>query len=406
MRITAPPTDLDIDPKAVDLLDPGLYADGDPHAVWQVLRDRDPVHWQELADGRGFWSVTRYEEVERVLRDHATFTSERGNLLYTLGADDPAAGKMMPSTDPPRHAWLRDPIAKALSAKALADRDDEMRAAVRRLLEPALDGQPWDVADAAAALPMALLGPLLDIDEDDWEWLGRASLEAVAPEEFQPDNATALAEAHYEIFEYFSDLVLERDGADDLVGDMLASTIDGRQARLDEVVYNSYSLLLGANVTTPHAVSATLLALAERPASYDLLATDPSLITNAVEEGLRWSSPGIHFLRHATDDVTLDGVRIAVGEPVVAWVASANRDEDVFTDPYLFDVCRRPNRHLAFGVGRHYCVGAALTRRTMELLFGEFVRSVRRWELAGPVAHLRSIAIGGFTSLPIIAVPR
>jgi cytochrome P450 len=174
---------------------------------------------------------------------------------------------------------------------------------------------------------------------------------------------------------------------------------------LDEVVYNCYSVLLGANVTAPHVIIGTLLALIERPDSYTQLA-ERSAAASAVEEGLRWSSPANHFMRYAVTDTELHGTRIRAGDPLAVWLGSANRDEEVFNRPYHFDIDRRPNRHLAFGFGRHYCVGAPMARLTLNIVFTEITRVVERWELAGPVEHLRSNFVAGVTRLPTMAMLR
>jgi cytochrome P450 len=164
-------------------------------------------------------------------------------------------------------------------------------------------------------------------------------------------------------------------------------------------------VLLGATVTTSHALNAGVLALIENPqqhARWQELGCTGAL----VEEMLRWSSPANHFMRHATEDVELHGVRIAKGDPVTVWLGSANRDEDVFADPYTFDVTREPNKHVAFGVGAHRCIGAPMARLALEVFFDEALRTVERFEAAGPTAHLASNFIAGIKSLPVRAVLR
>ena len=177
--------------------------------------------------------------------------------------------------------------------------------------------------------------------------------------------------------------------------------VSGRPLRPDEIVYNCYSLLLGANVTTPHAIAGTVLAFAENPDEYRRLTADPTLIPSAVEEGLRWSSPANHFMRYAVQDTVLGGVRIAEGDALVAWLGSANRDERVFADPFRFDVGRSPNRHVAFGFGPHYCVGAPLARIALRVFFEEVVAEVAEFRVAGPVEHLASNFVAGIKRLPV-----
>ncbi|MDT0343927.1 cytochrome P450 [Streptomyces litchfieldiae] len=405
MRISVPRGEPDIDLGSVDLFDPETYVSGDPHAVWHVLRRRAPVHRQTLPDGRSFASVTRHADVSAVLRDHTRFTSRNGTLLSILGSPDPAVDKMMAASDPPVHSRMRVPMSKALSHTALLAQEPGIRRVAHRLLAPLLDGEPWDLAVAGADFPMAFTGALMGLPEADWPRLTRLTTMAIAPEDpAYHDEAGdgTLAAAHHELFEYFAEQCLVPAQRDDLIGFLRQMKIDGRPLRLDELVYNCYSLLLGANVTTPHAIAATVQAFIEHPDQYRRL-TDGADTATAVEEGLRWASPANHFMRYAVADTELSGVPIRAGEAVVAWLGSANRDERVFDDPYRFDVGRTPNRHVAFGFGPHYCIGAPLARIALRLLFGEIVRLVEEFRPAGTVVHLKSNFVAGIRHLPVTA---
>lgn len=403
MRITIPADDVAVDLATIDLRDPRFYASGDPHAVWRVMRERAPVHRQELPDGRSFRSVTRYADVGAVLRDHRRFTSRRGTLLSILGQADPAGDKMMAASDPPVHTALREPLAKVLSYGALRVRQPGIRAVVRRLLAPALTGQPWDLAESLAGFPMAFTGALMGLPERDWPELTTLTAMAIAPDEpalYREQGS--LTAAHHELFEYFGEQVRSRTHTNDLIGFLTSMPVRQRRMRIDEVVYNCYSLLLGANVTTPHAIAATVLAFIEHPDQYNRIGPADDDVATAVEEGLRWSSPANHFMRYAVVDTELSGEPVQAGEALVAWLGSANRDEHVFADPYRFDVTRTPNRHLAFGLGAHYCIGAPLARIALRLFFGELVELAAGFELAGQVEHLHSNFTAGIRHLPVI----
>ncbi|WP_197321539.1 cytochrome P450 [Saccharomonospora sp. NB11] len=408
MRITVPDPEATVDLGTIDLFDPTLYAEGDPHTVWTHLRRRAPVHRTTLPDGRSFWSVTRYADVNDVLRDHTRFTSSRGTLLSILGSTDPAGGKMMAASDPPVHTALREPMTKVLSHRALQPHNPRIRRVVHRMLAPLLDGGTWNIAHAGARFPMAFTGTLMGLPEEDWPHLAQLTTMAIAPQDEdyrQSDGDGTLAAAHHELFAYFSGQVRrrKRTPSDDLVGFLVEMEAGGRKLRHDEIVYNCYSLLLGANVTTPHAIAATVLALIEHPAEWARWIADPSLTPVALEEGLRWASPANHFMRYATRDMTLHDRRIEEGDAVVAWLGSANRDEEVFSDPFRFDVTRRPNRHVAFGFGPHYCIGAPLARIALRMLFTEIVAAVEEFDLAGPIEHLTSNFVAGIKSMPITA---
>lgn len=409
MRITVPEADNpDIALADVDLFGTGCFTSGDPHAIWTQLRRRAPVHRQQLPDGRSFWSVTRYHDVRAVLRDHTRFTSRHGTLLSILGSEDPAGGKMMAASDPPIHTALREPLSKVLSLRELRSRTPQIRRIAHQILAPLLDGGVWDMAEAMSGFPMMFTGALMGVPEADWPALTRLTTMAIAPHD--PDfRQTAghgtLAAAHHDLFAYFSGLVMQRkrNPSDDLLGFLTGMTADGRRLRHDELVYNCYSLLLGANVTTPHAVAATVLALIDHPGEYRRWTADPGLTATAVEEGLRWASPTNHFMRYTVAGTTIGGQALPAGAAVVAWLGSANRDADIFADPFRFDITRAPNPHLAFGYGPHYCIGAPLARIALRVLFEEITRLVEEFSVAGPVEHLASTFTAGVKRLPLTA---
>ncbi len=408
MKISA--DDTAVAPHEIDEADlhaPTLYGSGDPHPVWTAMRLHSPVHRQVLPDGRSFWSVTKYHDVNDVLRDHTRFTSNRGTLLSILGGRDPAGGKMMAASDPPVHTSMRRPMMDMLSARALRPMVPKVRRVVNRMIAPLATGS-WNLARSAADFPMAFTGTLMGLPEADWPRLTRLTTMAVAPDdpEFrQGKGGGTLASAHHELFSYFSGEVRRRAGepGDDLVGALMRMSVGGRAFRHDEIVYNCYSLLLGANVTTPHAVAGTVLALIEHPEEYRRVADDPRLVTSAVEEGLRWSSPANHFMRYVVRPTEIRGVELRRGDAVVAWLGSANRDEEVFADPFRFDVARSPNRHVAFGFGPHYCIGAPLARIALRLLFEEIVGKVAEFRLDTPVEHLTSNFVAGIKDMRVSA---
>lgn len=400
MRISVVSDPQPLNPADFDLFDPDFYAYGDPHPLWASMRAGYPLHRQELPDGRVFASVTRHADAMRVLGDHQVFTSARGSLLNQLGHADPAAGKMVVSADPPRHGELRRPLNAVLSTKALRRREPEIQRAVRWVLRSA-DGE-WDLAERAAELPMAVAGTLMGLPEADWPQLSRWTAMAASPAEPEicvHTPAATLAIAHHGLFGYFAEQISRRDrgSGGDLISHLTSVLAGGSPLTEEEVIYNCYSVLLGANATTPHTVTGTVLALIERSGTYARLVPVPGL----VEEGLRWTSPASSFLRYAIDDARLSGGLVRRGEAVAVWVGAANRDEDVFPQPYRFDVRRASNRHLSFGHGPHYCVGAQLARMTLRVFFSELFTRFERIEQAGPVRHLASNFIAGMTHLPV-----
>jgi cytochrome P450 len=404
----------DIDLDRVDLFDLDLYTSGDPHPIWDAMREKAPLYHQVLPDGREFWSVTRYEDVCRVLGDHREFTSERGTVPTHLGTDDVAAGVLLTSTDPPRHTEVRRPLGSKLTARAVKSWEDSIRATVVRFLQPALEGETFDLAERALLLPALVTGPLLGIPAKDWEELVQLTAMVTAPSDphfLQGSEAATLAISHHELLSYVKDWVKTRRASgsqDDSLLQHLMSVRPGGVALSDEeIALDGYSILLGANVTTPHTVSGTVHALIERPEQFAKAQADPTLIPNLVEEGLRWTSAACNFMRYAVDDVEIAGGTIPARGAVVAWIGSANRDASQFTDPHQFDITRsNAKRQVAFGYGPHFCIGAPLTRLTLRVFFEELLQRFGSIDLTGEPQHLRSYFIAGMTHLPIVAEKR
>jgi cytochrome P450 len=171
---------------------------------------------------------------------------------------------------------------------------------------------------------------------------------------------------------------------------------------LGEIMSNCYSLLLGANVTTPHVASAAMATLTGSGVFEDW-AAHPDLVVRGTEEALRWASPASHFMRYAIKDVELRGTRVAAGDAVVVWLGSANRDEDAFTEPDTFDIRRKPNRHVTFGAGSHFCVGHTVARVSLRLMFTEMLSRFEDFQVVGSARRLRSNFVAGYTRLPVTA---
>ncbi|WP_344470700.1 cytochrome P450 [Nonomuraea monospora] len=393
------------------LVDSAFHGEGVPHGVWARLRRDSPVASHALPDGRTFWSVASYRDVDAVLRDTLTFTSQRGTLLDQLGTDDPAAGIQLVATDPPRHATLRMPLQRSLAAKRIAAMRGRLRVVTRELLAPLADGGPYDLADHMRRLSMAVMGILMDLPPGDWPRLAALSFAAIAPEDpifGQPGSAeSALRAAHRELFAYFRDIARRRRDrpGDDLVSLLTRTRWDDRPLNQGEVVANCYSLLVGGAVTTSQ-VPATTLADFMGTATLAQWAAAPHLLAGGVEEALRWATPTMNLLRYAVTDTVLGGYRIRAGDAVVTWLASANRDADVFPDPFTFDIRRQPNKHLTFGIGAHYCVGNSIVRATLGLVFAELFSHFTDLAPAGPGTRLRSNTISGWVTLPMTAQTR
>ncbi|MFJ9447814.1 cytochrome P450 [Kitasatospora sp. NPDC101235] len=390
----------------VDLLDPGVYAVENQPRLWRRLQNECPVGWHEPSPGvPGFWVLSRYADIMEVFKDTTTFSSARGNILGTLLAGgDPAGGQMLAVTDPPRHRDLRRILQGGFSARSMRRIADSVRVVARRLVAEAVERGGCDfVADIAARIPLEAICELLAVPIEDRARM----LELTSTALDARSTPMEAARAQSDIMNYYAKLVPERraNPQDDAVSMLAAGAIDGRPLSEVEVFLNCYNLIIGGDETTRFSGAGGLLALIEHPDQWQLLKERPEVIDSAVEEIVRWTSPALHIARVATADTTARGARIAAGDIVTLWIGAANRDEEVFDDPYAFDLARTPNKHMAYGFGPHFCLGGALARIEMQILFEELRDQVGSVSLAGEVEYSRSNFLTGVSRLPVALTP-
>jgi cytochrome P450 len=390
-----------------DLGDPDLYFNGDPETVWDLLRRYEPVYWHPPATFDGFWAVTGYDEAVRVLRDTTNFSSASGIMLEVSGGTDTGGGMMLTVTDPPRHRQLRNAMNGGFRPGVIARLRERIEEIIEELLDDALEQGSCDfVGSVAAKLPNYVICELLGVPREDWDLMYRLTSTAFGfddPELRTADSAEMTRRpAHTDIMLYYLELIHERRNKpqDDMVSALATAVVEGHPLTEDEVLVNCDSLIIGGNVTTRAAISGGLLALLEHD-QWSVLRNNPRYLATAVEEVLRWTTPIMHHLRTVTNDVVLAGREIKAGDTLVVWTAAANRDDKVFADPQRFAVARDPNKHLAFGVGEHYCLGAPLARLEIEITFRALIRRVRRIEVAGPLRKLRSNVIRSINYMPV-----
>jgi cytochrome P450 len=407
----APTADCPLGTDALGLANPVLYADGfEFRSIWARMRAADQLEWTQVSERDGFWSVLRYDDADRVLRDAKAFTSERGTLLNILGQEDPAGGRQIAATDPPRHTVMRARLQKALAVKAIEQQQELITNLVREVIDPLAEGGAFDFAEAMLALPVAVGGTSMGLPRADWPRLARllnASIAAQDPEYcIEGGPQATLDQAHRELFAYFQDIYHERrrNLGNDLISVLITTEVDGRTMSPGEVMSNCYSVLLGAVVTTPHSPN-YLMAEHDSDGLLDRWASDLAVTPTAVEEALRLGSPVSHFMRYAVDDIEVRGTKIKAGQAVVVWLGAANRDPLAFPDPEVFDLRRKPNKHLAFGIGPHYCVGHTVARVTLRILFNELLSRFTGFTPAGEAVRLHSNFISGYKHLPITAKP-
>jgi len=252
-----------------------------------------------------------------------------------------------------------------------------------------------------------VIAELLGVPHQDWEQLFQWTNETIggSDPEFQQGTSTqeTLDRARLGLFQYFSDMVAERikQPTNDITSIVANAKINGQPLPQLELLSYFFLLVVAGNETTRNATTGGLLALIENPDQWARLKKDPSLLKPAVEEIVRWTTPVIQFARTATEDTEIRGQKIKAGESVCLFYPSANRDEEVFEEPFKFDIGRNPNPHIAFGIGEHFCLGANLARLELEAIFRQIVDRMEYAELAGPVSRLRSSFVGGIKHMPI-----
>ncbi len=411
-------------PADADITDPDAYVNGVPYATFDRLRREDPVSWWDEHDGgKGFWAITRYDDLLAVSRQVEIFSSAQGITLEEMDADDFHARRNMLEFDPPEHTRYRRLVSKPFARREVYAYENAIRLLARTVVDEALAGpHTFDfVEQIAKQLPMRMLGRLLGVPDDDGPWLverGDALLGNFDPE--FTDTPLGLTDtdefkhipfrspAALDLYRYAEEAATQRRAAptDDVITRLLAPTIDGEQIT-DLEFKNFFVLLVSAgNDTTRYTMAAGMKALIEHPDQMaelrDSIGKDPTVMDRAVEEILRWATVTMHFRRTATRDVEMHGKQIEAGDKVVIWFTSANYDDAQFPDPYRFDIHRTPNEHVAFGrMSPHLCLGAQLARMELKVLFEELLPKLSDARLAGPIDRLRSNFIAGMKRVPV-----
>ncbi|MCV7387325.1 cytochrome P450 [Mycolicibacterium porcinum] len=389
---------------AADLTDLDNFASGFPHELFAAHRREAPVYWHEptahTPDGEGFWSVATHAETLAVLRDAETYSSVTGGTRPfggTLLQDLSIAGQVLNMMDDPRHSEIRRLVSSGLTPRMIRRVEDDLRARTRRLLDDVVAGEPLDfLVDVAAELPMQMICILLGVPESERHWL----FQAIEPQfDFGGSRTATMAqlsaeEAGSRMYTYGQELIAAKraDPTDDMLSVVANAFREDEAAALSDLeLYLFFSLLFSAGAeTTRNAVAGGLLALIENPSQLALLRADLTELPTAIEEMVRWTSPSPSKRRTATRAVTLGGCDIEPGQKVQVWEGSANRDSLVFTDPDTFDITRKPNPHLGFGYGIHYCLGANLARLELRVLFEELLSRFSTARLVKPVEWTRS----------------
>jgi cytochrome P450 len=402
----------------IDLTDGRIFERGFPHDVFTTLRREAPVYWHAFPPDfpgehdPGFWVLSRHADVQAANRDAELFSSYDGPQL----AIQPAMrGTMLVTMDGRDHVRQRRLISAGFTPRMVGRLEAQTREWAVSIVERALERGTCDfVQDVAYQLPMHMIADIVGIPLDDREWLFGLTKELLAGGD--TDNvasADKFLAIQVQMFEYAQELGRRKrtDPQDDvwtLLTTVEIDTDDGEHTKLGETELDMFFFLLtiAGSETTRNAISGGLIALVEHPEQLARLRGEPDAMKPAVEEILRWTSPVAYFARRATRPTEIRGVPIAEGDRITLWYPSANRDEEVFDDPFRFDITRTPNNHVAFGGGGpHFCLGANLARHEIAIMFEELLARTTDIEILAPPAHsgltIDNPVLGAVRELPI-----
>lgn len=392
-----------------DLSDDRSFADGFPHDFFTWLRANEPVYWHEptsaTPDGEGFWVVSRYADVNAVIMDAQTFSSDTAGERSGGGTaikDESTAGKVLNHTDDPYHRRLRALVNKGFTVRAVAELEAELRMQTRRLLAALEPGESFDFATRISReIPTQAICMVLGVPEDD-----RIMLCDLVDRGIMTPSESVVAKEYASHIRRYAQSIIEKKRArprDDILSVIVHAEFEADGSTLTDYELRSFfSLLFPAGAeTTTRAISGGMLALLENRGAWQRLQAEPALIKTLVEEIVRWTTPSAYKRRTATRDTELHGKTIRKGDKVTFWEMSANRDDRVFEHPFEFDVARSPNRHLGFGAGVHFCLGAALARLELTIVFEELLQCNARFELAGEPRWVPNNRLVGLRSLPM-----
>ena len=402
-----------------DIVSHDTYVAGVPHSTFKRMREQAPVQWVDEDDGSGFWAVTGYPELLEVARDYKRFTAELGIRLEEMDAEVTDARRSMMELDPPRHTRLRRLVQRGFTKRMVETYEASFRLLTAAVFEEILaEKTEFDfVTEISRELPMRLLCRLLGVPDDEAKQLVEwgDGMIANTDSEFTDHVVDQSDTEEFRLLPFRSPSALKVielaaraasqrriEPTDDIISTLLATPPDG-EPLTDAEFYNFFALLVVAgNETTRHTITHGLLALLEHPDQMHKWMADANVSLTAADEILRWSTVTMHFRRTATQDTELGGKAIKKGDKVVMYYISANFDERQFPEPYVFDLTRSPNEHVAFGyMSAHRCLGEWLARLEVKVTFEELFKRIKHIEVVGPADRLRSNFIAGIKHLPV-----
>ena len=396
--------------KQLDLWDPTAFHNGFPHDYFRHMRDNQPVFWSEHPVWDGFWNVTRHADVLRVSRDSDCFSSQPNPFLPAdrpPSVEDGSNSQMLISLDPPDHTKMRKLVNRGFTPRRVRDLEEKIQAQVDRLVDQVSDKTGCEmVNEIAVELPLQVIADLVGVPEDD-----RHQIFHWTEITFGFDESYTLqeqVEAGAAMFAYADQMceIRKKEPHDDLISVLMEAEIEGES--LDQMQIDVFFMLLqnAGSETTRNLITTGTLELLRNPDQMQILRDDPSLIPNAIEELLRYTTPVMQFVRRPRYDTVVGDQEIKAGDPVVIWYPSANRDERAFDNPDTLDVTRDASQHVSFGAGGpHFCLGASLARLEAKRMFEAIVGRFEDLELGvddpGTLPRLHSNLVDGYVELPL-----
>jgi cholest-4-en-3-one 26-monooxygenase len=382
---------------------------GYPHAEWAYLRKHAPVHRFTGENFDPFYAIVKHADIVEIGKNPTDFIIEPRLAVFTR--DVPVEENKLRhllSMDPPDHRTYRAVTAKQFTPRMVQQWAPKVARITREILDEANEKGACDfVQDVSAPITIAVIAEMLGVRGEDWKLLFKWTNETIAPEdpEFQQGRTTeeTLMSARMELFKYFSDLSAKRrkNPEDDIVSVVATGKVDGKELEPFELLSYYLLLVVAGNETTRNAMTGGMLAFNDNRDEWRRLVANPDLLDPAIEEIVRWTTPVIQFTREATRDVVIRGTKIAKGESVCLFYPSANRDEEVFDEPFRFRIDRDPNDQIGFGRGEHVCLGAHLARLELRTVFDQLRTRLERFERTGKEERVRSSFVGGIKRAPI-----
>ena len=391
---------------------------GYPHPEWTYLRKNAPVYWYDRPNVDAFWAITKHADIVQIARQPKIFLNGP-RLLVTTKDQYIEGGDMLfrhlLNMDPPEHAKYRDTVNRRFTPRAVRSLEQEVQEITNDVMDELAASHRNGgamiecdfVTDVSAKVPLDVIAALLGVPKEDRQQLFQWTNETIGSgdPEFNRGGTPqeTLERARAGLFTYFTNLVEQRrkEPKDDLTSVLGAVKLDGELLPIFELLSYFLLLVVAGNETTRNATSGGVHALIDNPDQWKMLQSTPALLKPAIEEVVRWVSPVIQFARTASEDYVLRGQKIKAGDSMALFYPSANRDEEVFENPFKFDITRDPNPHIAFGIGEHFCLGANLARLELEVIFRELLKRVEYLESAGPMERLRSSFVGGIKHMPV-----